>query len=300
MPQRFLGTKVVRLEANYRSTPQVLAIANRLVAGLGGAEKVLRATRKDGPESILMGFPSPGAEMSFLLDQIRALHRDGVAFEEMAILYRLNFRSEDYEEALAAEGIPYQVRDGAFLSRPSARQMVSALRRRTSTSVAAEVRRVADRAGHLKELPDGLGEQEITRQNDLARFIRLAAEFDDGTRTCLDFVSDIEGRFGTEGGRGINLLTYHRAKGLEFDAVFLPQLQDGELPFRRSRSEEAISEERRLFYVGITRARTFLTISWMNDGRRKASAFVGELREAGRKILPLRTYESAPAAQSTG
>jgi DNA helicase II / ATP-dependent DNA helicase PcrA len=299
MPDRFVGTKVVRLEDNYRSTPQVLSVANRLVPRLGGAEKVLRAVRGDGPECMLKTFSAPAGEMTFLVDRIRTLHRDGVGYEDIAILYRLNFRSEDYEEALAAEGIPYQVRDGAFLSRQTARQMVASLRRKSSTSVATEVGRLAERAGYSETLPDGLGEQEVTRQNDLGRFIRLAEEFDDGTRTCVEFVADIEGRFGTEGGRGVNLLTYHRAKGLEFEAVFLPQLQDGELPFRRSKSEDAIAEERRLFYVGITRAKSALMISWVNDGRRKASAFVGELRDQ-RPAPPLKTVPSGPADASNG
>jgi DNA helicase-2/ATP-dependent DNA helicase PcrA len=284
MPQRFIGTKVVRLEANYRSTPQILEMANRLTPRLGGAKKTLRATRSDGPRSLVKTFSSPISEMAFVVEHIEALHGEGVAYEDIAVLYRLNFRSEDYEEALAAKGIPYQVRDGAFLTRQSARQMLASLRRKQSTAVTADVAKLAAQAGYVEDPGDDLGEREITRQNDLARFIRLAEEFDDGTRTCHDFVLDIEGRFGTEGGRGVNLLTYHRAKGLEFEAVFLPQLQDGELPFKRARSDNAIAEERRLFYVGITRAKTNLAITSVNDGRRKASAFVGELRE-GRAAL---------------
>jgi DNA helicase-2/ATP-dependent DNA helicase PcrA len=279
MPQRFVGTKVIRLEDNYRSTPQVLSIANRLTPRLGGAEKLLRATRPGGPESKLRAFTSPAAEINSLIARIRDLHAQGLPYEEMAILYRLNFRSEDYEEALAAAAIPYQVRDGAFLTRQTARQMLASLRKKASTSVAQEVEKLARGAGYVEDPSESLGEREITRQNDLARFIRLAEEFDDGARTSAQFVADIEGRFGTDGGRGVNLLTYHRAKGLEFEAVFLPQLQDGELPFRRSKSDEAIAEERRLFYVGITRAKTHLVISWVNDGRRKGSMFVGELRD---------------------
>ncbi|MDP9222550.1 MAG: ATP-dependent DNA helicase UvrD2 [Actinomycetota bacterium] len=280
MPHRFVRTKVVRLEANYRSTPQVLEVANRLVPRLGGAEKMLRSVRDAGPACMLRTFSTQDAEMTFLVGRLRVLYEEGLSYDEMAILYRLNFRSEDYEEALARAGIPYQVRDGAFLSRQTARQMLASLKNKSSTSVRADVASIAARGGYLEILPDGLGEQEITRQNDLARFVRLADEFDDGTRTCGDFVTGIRSRFGTEGGRGINLLTYHRAKGLEFEAVFLPQLQDGELPFRRSKSDQAVAEERRLFYVGITRAKTHLAISWVNDGRRRASGFVAELRGA--------------------
>jgi DNA helicase-2/ATP-dependent DNA helicase PcrA len=280
MPRRFPRTEVIRLEENYRSTPQVLAVANRLVPRLGGAEKVLRAVIEDGDEPMIRLCSRPDAEMSVIVDRIRGLAESGVVYEEMAILYRVNFRSEDYEEVLAAAGIPYQVKDGAFLTRQTARQMLSSLRRSSATGVAAEVRRLADRAGFTENIPDHVGEQEITRQNDLARFVRLAEEFDDGKRTGADFVLDIEARFGTEGdGRGVQLMTLHRAKGLEFEAVFLPRVEEGELPFKRSKSDEAIVEERRLFYVGITRAKRHLTITWVSDGKRKGSRFIGELRD---------------------
>lgn len=294
MPRRFPRTKVVRLEANYRSTPQVLGVANRLVASLGGAPKVLRATRPDGPTAGFRSFESTQAELDGLVAVIRALQQAGVPLEEMAILYRLNFRSEDYEEVLAREGIVYQVRDGAFLTRTSARQMTASLRRSAARDVADQVRKLARRAGYVEELPDGVGDQEVTRQNDLRRLIALAEGFDDGVATAADFVRDIESRFGAGDGRGINLLTYHRAKGLEFEAVFLPRAEDGELPFKRSRSVEAVAEERRLFYVGITRAKTHLWISWVNDGRRKASRFVGELQVDGASA---RGAERGPRAE---
>ncbi|HWC14087.1 MAG TPA: ATP-dependent DNA helicase UvrD2 [Actinomycetota bacterium] len=294
MPQRFAGTKVIRLETNYRSTPQVLALANRLVPNLGGAEKVLVAALPAGPEPSLRQFSTPAGELQSIVTKIAELHTSGVAYEQMAILYRVNFRSEDYEEVLAAEAIPYQVADGAFLTRATGRQMLSALKRSKTSDVAAEVRKIAVRAGYVTDPGDDLGEQEITRQNDLARFVALAEEFDDGERTAADFVADIEQRFGGGGqGRGVNLLTLHRAKGLEFDAVFLPRVEEHELPFRRSRTEAAIAEERRLFYVGLTRAKTHLAVSWVQDGKRKASKFIRELQ--GDK--PLRTGKSGLAAR---
>jgi DNA helicase-2/ATP-dependent DNA helicase PcrA len=293
MPVRFRGAAVVRLESNYRSTPQVLALANRLVPKLGGAEKVLRPVQDDGPEPAVRSFSSARAELAFVVKRIRELHAGGVPFEEMAVLYRVNFRSEDYEEALAAEKIPFQVRDGAFLSRQSARQMLNSLRRNETTDVAATVRKLAERAGYLEEVPDGLGDQELTRQGDLARLVRLAEEFDDGERTTASFVADIEARFGTEGeGRGVNLLTLHRAKGLEFDTVFLPRVEEGELPFKRARTEEGIDEERRLFYVGITRAKRHLAISCVLDGKRKASSFFDELSDS-----PVRQVRSSAEVQ---
>jgi DNA helicase-2/ATP-dependent DNA helicase PcrA len=280
MPQRFVNTKVVRLESNYRSTPEVLAVANRLVPRLGGAEKRLQATRPSASSAMIRSFARPDAELAFIVSRVKEWTGEGVPYEDMAVLYRVNYRSEDYEEVLAAHGIPYQVKDGAFLSRATARQMLTALKRSKSTEVAGEVRQLAERAGYVEDPSDDLGEQELTRQRDMDRFVRLAEEFDDGERACVDFVNDVEGRFGTEGaGRGVNLMSLHKAKGLEFEVVFLPRVEENELPFRRARSPEAVEEERRLLYVGITRAKTRLAITWVNDGKRKGSRFIGELRD---------------------
>jgi len=277
MPGRFPRTTVVRLEENYRSTPEVLDVANRLVPNLGGAEKVLKATRDAGEKPNLRGFARAGAEIAFIVERMKELHEAGVAYEEMALLYRVNFRSEDYEEALVEAEIPYRVQDGAFLNRRSAREVLRSLQRSKAADVAAQVVKIAQRSGYLEEVPEGLGDQELTRQADLSRLIRLAEEFDDGVRTGAEFAAEVAARFGSGEGRGVNLLTYHRSKGLEFDAVFLPRVEVAELPFKRSRSDEAVAEERRLFYVGITRALSHLSITWVNDGKRKGSQFVGEL-----------------------
>src|SRR5439155_24295065 len=100
MPERFPDATVVRLEDNYRSTPEVLELANRLVPNLGGAPKVLRATRPEGPEPITRSFPGQDEEAGFLVERMRALHEDGTPYEEMALLFRTNARSADFEEAL--------------------------------------------------------------------------------------------------------------------------------------------------------------------------------------------------------
>jgi DNA helicase-2/ATP-dependent DNA helicase PcrA len=102
----------------------------------------------------------------------------------------------------------------------------------------------------------------------------LAAEFEDGDRTAGDFVADLERRVRADDTRGVHLLTYHRAKGLEFDAVFLPRVEEQELPIRQSTGDDAaLAEERRLLYVGMTRAKRHLTITWAG----KPSRFLREL-----------------------
>lgn len=280
---RFPRAEVVRLEENYRSTPEVLALANRLTDRLGGYEKVLRATRPSGPAPVVRPVPGEAVEAGFVVDEVRRLHAsEGVPYEEMAVLYRINARSERFEEALADAGIPFQVRDGAFLRRPGPRATLVRLRReeRSTIPVAEQVERVTGAVGFdPKAQPDS--EEEATRQSDLARLRALAREFTDARPEggIREFLDELARRFSTEqSGRGVNLMTYHRAKGLEFETVLLPRLLDGELPFRSGRSRASVDEERRLLYVGITRAKRFLCLTWPADARIGCSPFVDELR----------------------
>jgi DNA helicase II / ATP-dependent DNA helicase PcrA len=266
MPERFPGATVVRLEENYRSTPEVLEFANRLVPRLGGAEKVLRATLPAGDVPVTRSFREPELEATFIVEGMRTLHEAGTPYEEMALLFRTNARSADFEEALTDAQIPFQ--GAAFLTRDGAKQLLKALR--NFGGPVSEVRRVALEQGMLEAIPDKLGEREVTRQNDLARLVRLAGEFEG---SVPEFISHLEERFGTNSGKGVHLLTYHRAKGLEFDAVFLPRLEERELPSKLSKTDAAIAEERRLLYVGLTRAKRHLTVTWAG----KPSRFLAEL-----------------------
>jgi DNA helicase-2/ATP-dependent DNA helicase PcrA len=266
MPSRFPHATVVRLEANYRSTPQVLGLANRLVPNLGGAEKTLRATLADGPAPVLLPHASPAHECAAIVEEIRRL---GEPFEEIAILARTNARLADFEEVLHDAGIPFQ--GASLLARDAARRLTRRLER--STAPAAEaVRAAALEAGLLERLPDKLGEREQVRQQDLARLVQLASVFDGD---AASFVEDLRRRFdaGGDAARGVNLLTLHRAKGLEFEAVFIPRLQEKELPSKQARTDEELAEERRLLYVGMTRAKRVLWLTWSG----KRSRFLGEL-----------------------
>jgi DNA helicase-2/ATP-dependent DNA helicase PcrA len=269
---RYPQAAVVRLEENYRSSPEVLVLANRLVPKLGGAEKTLRATRAHGPEPVLRGFDSPEDEGRFVLERLRALAAEGVPFEEMAVLMRLNSRSVDFEELFGDAKVPFQ--GAALLARDAARQLLKGLRSAGFGSLAEEVRRAAVEQGLVEPVPEGVGERELVRQADLARLCKLAEEFDDGSRTVADWVEWLRARFdhGAEG--GVHLLTLHRAKGLEFEAVFLPRLEEKELPCKQSlRLPAAVAEERRLLYVGLTRAKRHLTATWAG----KPSRFLAEL-----------------------
>ncbi len=254
--------QVVVLEESYRSSPQVLALANRLVPRLGGAPKTLSSTQPAGPEPTLTGLGSWAEEGARIVERIRALHSDRIPLEEQAILVRTNARSADLEELLHAAGIPFQ--GASLLSREGARSLLRKLRGAHGPA-AAVVREAALALGWEPSLPDDLGEREQTRQSDLARIVEIASHLDGVT----ELPAELERRFGAGVATGVHLLTLHRAKGLEWDAVFLPRLEEGELPVRRG----DVDEERRLLYVGLTRARLHVTLTWSG----KPSRFLREL-----------------------
>jgi DNA helicase II / ATP-dependent DNA helicase PcrA len=281
LPQRFAHARVVHLERSYRSTPQVLELANRLVPRLGGSAKTLTPTVADGPEPVV----GPGLDV---VAHVRGLHAGGVPLEEMAVLVRTNARTSEFEEAFHDAAIPFQ--GASLLARDAARQLLKALRGRRGAA-GDVVRELAVRQGLLEEVPEKLGEREQTRQADLARLVRLAEEFDGDVG---GFVDSLHERFGETAGRGVHLLTLHRAKGLEWDAVLLPHVEEGELPVRRG----DVDEERRLFYVGLTRAKRHVLVTW--EGR--PSRFLDELGvRAAAPPLPRKerpVLEQTPAVQA--
>ena len=287
LARRFANTTVIRLEDNYRSSPEVLALANRIVPSLGGAEKILRATLPGGPEPVTRSFPAREAETAFVVDRIRALRAEGVALGQIAVLCRTNARLADFEEPFHEAEIPFQ--GAALLAREAARQLLKQLRKYDTTEVAVTLRTLARDAGWRERLPEKLGEREMVRQSDLGRIVRLASEFDDGQGTTRDFIADLEERFSSRGvdRQGVHLLTLHGAKGLEFDAVFIPRLEEKELPIRQAKKPHEIAEERRLFYVGLTRAKRHLALSWGG----KPSRFLAELDIAATPARKLREAE---------
>jgi DNA helicase-2/ATP-dependent DNA helicase PcrA len=260
LPGRFPRTAVVRLEQNYRSTPQVLALANRLAPAL-------RTELPPGPEPDVRPVVSVEVEAGLVVERI---HAAVCPLEEVAILCRTNARLADFEQVLHEAGIPFQ--GAAFLGREAARFLLRRLEE-GGAPVAEQVRAQALAQGWQESPPEGLGEREQIRQDDLTRLVRLAESL--APPTVAAFKAELEQRFGDRGAerRGVHLLTYHAAKGLEFELVFLPRLEERELPAKQAKTDEQIAEERRLLYVGITRAKRELVVTWV----KKPSRFLEEL-----------------------
>ena len=281
-PARHPGTTSIELVRNYRSTPEVVAAANRLLDGTPSKGVELRAQRAAGPEVAFTEHPDEVAEAAAVADQVKRAAAGGTPYSQMAVLFRINAQSEHHEEALAARNIPFVVRGAArFFDRPEIRQAVTLLRGTARSGQAADdvvetVRATLSGLGWTQEAPSSRG-QVRDRWESWQALVDTAAEFVAATGGDLNALVDELDRRAAEQhapvADGVTLTTLHAAKGLEWDAVFLTGLQDGTLPFSYAESPEELEEERRLLYVGMTRARVRLALSWSlarNPGGRRS------------------------------
>jgi len=276
--RRFPNAVTVRLHRDYRSTPQVVSLANRVISGArsrpAGARLPLEGQQPAGPEPTFTEHDDEPAEASAVAAAIEQLLRDGVPAAQIAVLYRVNAQSEVYEQALDALGIPFQIRGGErFFHRPEVRNAIRVLRAAastgagaTGTELGATVRAVLARQGLTADPPPGSAAR--SRWESLRALAALA----DDLATNLPeadlgrLVADLDARAEAAhppAVQGVTLASLHSAKGLEWDAVFLVGLADGTLPIQYADGDPAaLEEERRLLYVGVTRARRWLALSW--------------------------------------
>ncbi|WP_163645780.1 ATP-dependent DNA helicase UvrD2 [Mycobacterium conspicuum] len=276
--RRFPDATVVRLERDYRSTPQVVSLANQVIAAargrVAGSKLQLVGQREPGPAPSFHEHPDEHAEAAGVAAAIARLIESGTPPSEIAVLYRVNAQSEVYEEALTEAGIAYQVRGGeGFFNRQEIKQAMLALQRAAERGAEGPlpevVRVVLEPLGLTAEEPDGTRARE--RWEALTALAQLVDD-EVAQRPHLDLpglVVELRTRADSRHPpvvQGVTLASLHAAKGLEWDAVFLVGLADGTLPISHALAHgaesEPVEEERRLLYVGITRARVHLALSW--------------------------------------
>ncbi|KOG20631.1 ATP-dependent DNA helicase [Streptomyces viridochromogenes] len=279
---RHPGATVVKLVRDYRSTPQVVHLANGLLGQARGraAEHRLEliSQRGPGPEPAYTEYADEPAEAEGTARRIRDLIAAGVPAGEIAVLYRINAQSEVYEQALADAGVPYQLRGAErFFERQEVREAGVALRGAAraggndpllddAEDLPAQVRAVLSTKGWTTQPPAGSGAAR-DRWESLAALVRLAEDFARAKpgATLSDLVAELDERAAAQHAptvQGVTLASLHAAKGLEWDAVFLVGLTEGMMPITYAKTDEQVEEERRLLYVGVTRARLHLTLSW--------------------------------------
>lgn len=326
------GTKTVFLEENYRSTEIILAAANSVIAQNSlRVEKNLFTRRAGGDKIELCVAPSGTAEAEYVAERARELTRQGLAAEEIAVLYRANFQSRAIEEAFVARGIPYHVSGVKFFDRKEVKDTLAYVRAALDQESLHDLKRIINMpprgigkvtiaklfSGKYDELPLGMrtkidavratlsrieqkshelplskligfvvresglethwknegieGAERIENAKELmtvaARYEHLPPE--EALQKFLEdaALSTHEEGEGDDKKRGVQLMTIHAAKGLEFEAVFVTGLEEGLFPHEyfpeadRDQNEHA-EEERRLFYVAITRAARKLFLSY--------------------------------------
>jgi DNA helicase-2/ATP-dependent DNA helicase PcrA len=295
---------VVRLETNYRSQAPILVAANALMKGRPGALELTPAREQFGADApTVTAFDSERAEAEGIAHSISAQIADGVSPADIAVLYRAHAQSAALQQALAAEGIATTVLGGTrFFAMPEVRQAILALRAAavapSEQDFLSGVQRVLRELGLTEEPPVAGGAQ---RDGWEARRAILRLAEDAGPEATLRSFSDaLMARAKDQHEptmRTVTLSTLHAAKGLEWLHVYLAGWAEGALPISYATSFESIDEERRLAYVGVTRAARTLSLSWSRSagrGERAPSRFLAEIGTTGRGTGILR--EMSPNA----
>lgn len=285
---RYDDAAVIRLERNHRSTQPVLDAANRLMRGRPGALELSAAAPAPGPGITVTAHDDDAAEAAHIADAVAREIAAGAAPQTIAVLYRVNAQAAALESAFTARGISTRVLGAArFFDHPAVQQAMLLLKSvagsRDSAPLFQSVSDVLRSMGWTLEAPSGAGAQR-ERWELLTALVELADRAAPGT-TLQRFADELFERQASQHEPAIAavvLATLHSAKGLEWESVHLAGLSEGMLPISHARGFDAIDEERRLLYVGLTRARRRLALSWSREGlrgqRRQPSRFLDELR----------------------
>lgn len=285
------------LEQNYRSTQPILDVAFQIISK-NETHPILKlwTNKKKGEEIHIMSLENAEEEALYIVNKIRTLKEmESIPLSEIAILYRTNAQSRLFEEVCLHLGIPYKIFGGTrFYERKEVKDVLAFVRYLKNDSDATALKRIYslgkrraekvlfaisklkkdEKPGEILQtllnntpyldLYDEHDPEDSPRLENIKELVSVAYSFTT-LNDFLDSVALIESGYElpVEDVDRLNMMTLHAAKGLEFDAVFLPGLEEGLLPHSRStESREELEEERRLLYVGVTRARKFLYITY--------------------------------------
>lgn len=302
---KFQDAHSVTLMRNYRSTPQVVAAANTMMRPqLGQSAVELHPVREDGVEVQFHGYSDEVAEADAVASAIAGAVAEGAAPADIAVLFRINAQSEAFEDALAERSVPFLVRGAErFFERPEVKQAVALLRGAVRSSDSAEtvtgelvadVTAVLSTMGWTAEPPSGRGDTR-DRWESLQGVVAMAEESANTASASppdlAGFVAELQRRAENQhapAAAGVTLATLHAAKGLEWPIVYCVGVHEGTMPIVYAETPSAIDEERRLLYVGMTRARDRLQVSWSaarspgGRGQRSPSRFITDLVQTPR------------------
>ena len=262
--EHFGGGRTVRLDVNYRSTPEIVDAARAVLPRRDRA--AVQAVGSPGPPPTVTRFADGDAEAKGIAHALHAGNGPQRPWSSIAVLYRVNAQSAAFEESLRKSGVPFRVRgDAAFLDRPEVKLALDALDHLVESTPGREF------AEHLDDLVLDAAEDSDDRRSHREAVAQLGREYvtvTSGRSTLsgfLDFLrTSLRGQ--DDGGvatDAVDLLTFHRAKGLEWDTVFVAGLEKGLVPISHASGDsEALDEERRLLYVALSRAQRELHVSW--------------------------------------
>jgi len=263
--QRFPEAQVIRLTTGYRSTPEITFAANALLRSATMGQELV-AFNTHGSKPMVTGYSDESAEIKGVMAEINQLLSGGTQPQEIAILARTNAQLKGAEKAMLAQNIPYQVRNTErFFERREIRDFLKQVRQASVIP--------AEGQGWIDELRS-IAQPYLTGEaiDGIAALLHLARELDAddnfSPKTLRGYLREVEDRVQQNNPPTmpvVTLATLHAAKGLEWDRVFLIGASEGQLPLTNSAGEAVVDEERRLFYVGITRAKADLHISYRGN-----------------------------------
>ena len=275
--QRHPTAAVIKLVRDYRSTPQIVEVANKVLdaagpAGLPG-RVTLRSQREAGPSPVYREYSDEVAEADAVARAVTRLRDSGTALRDIAVLFRTNAQSENFEQALAERKIPTVLKGAErFFERAEIRQAAVLLRGQAKAGdtggpdLLDTVRGVLAGAGWTEQAPAGTGAVR-DRWESLSALVTMASDFAVANPTAgiVGLMAELDRRAAIQHAplaEGVTLATLHAAKGLEWGCVFIVGAHEGTLPISYAQTPAQVEEERRLFYVGVTRAKDQLSISW--------------------------------------